>query len=67
MNIGHPIEAEARDNGLLILAGVTGLVDGVDCDHVEIVPPYIIDQENIEFIVSTLRKSIINVLNKVKT
>tara|TARA_A100001037_G_scaffold47334_1_gene38948 strand:+ start:38505 stop:39854 length:1350 start_codon:yes stop_codon:yes gene_type:complete len=67
MNIGHLIEAEARDNGLLILAGVTGLVDGVDGDHVEIVPPYIIDQEHIEFIVSTLRKSIINVLNKVRT
>ena len=67
MNIGHLIEAEARDNGLLILAGVTGLVDGVDGDHVEIVPPYIIDEENIEFIVSTLRKSIINVLNKVRT
>ena len=67
MNIGHLIEAEARNNGLLILAGVTGLVDGVDGDHVEIVPPYIIDEENIEFIVSTLRKSIINVLSKIRS
>ena len=67
MNIGHLIEAEARNNGLLVLAGVTGLVDGVDGDHVEIVPPYIIDEENIEFIVSALRKSIIDVLNKVRT
>ena len=67
MNIGHLIEAEARNNGLLILAGVTGLVDGVDGDHVEIVPPYIIDEENIEFIVATLRKSIIDVLAKVKS
>ena len=64
MNIGHLVEAEARNNGLLILAGVTGLVDGADGDHVEIVPPYIIDEENIEFIVSTLRKSIVNVLSK---
>ena len=67
MNIGHLIESEARNNGLLILAGVTGLVDGADGDHVEIVPPYIIDEENIEFIVATLRKSIIDVLAKVKS
>ena len=60
-NIGHRVEAHALKNGLLVLAGVTGLVDGVAGDHIELVPPYVIDNDHVEFIVSTLRDSILAV------
>lgn len=61
-DVGFKIELEAIKNGLLILAGVTGLIDGVAGDHLELVPPYIIEDEHIDFIVTTLRKSIEDVI-----
>ena len=65
-NIGHRVEANALRRGLLVLAGVTGLVDGIAGDHIEIVPPYIIEDEHVEFIVSTLRDSILAVCGEAK-
>ena len=60
-DVGHRVEADALRNGLLVLAGVTGLVDGVGGDHIELVPPYVVDDDHISFIVSTLRDSIVAV------
>ena len=60
-NVGHRIEADALKNGLLVLAGVTGLVDGIAGEHIELVPPYVIEDEHVEFIVSTLRNSILTI------
>ena len=60
-DIGHRVEADALKNGLLVLAGVTGLVNGAAGDHIELVPPYVIEDEHVEFIVSTLRDSILSV------
>ena len=57
-DVAHRVEADALRNGLLVLAGVTGLVDGVGGDHIELVPPYVVDDDHISFIVSTLRDSI---------
>ena len=60
-DVGHRVEAEALKRGLLVLAGVAGLVNGAAGDHIELVPPYVIDDEHVEFIVSTLRDSILTV------
>ena len=60
-DVGHRVEAEALKSGLLVLAGVSGLVNGAAGDHIELVPPYVIDDEHVEFIVSTLRNSILSV------
>ena len=60
-DIGHRVEADAMKNGLLVLAGVSGLVNGAAGDHIELVPPYVIEDEHVEFIVSTLRDSILSV------
>ena len=60
-DVGHRVEADAMKNGLLVLAGVSGLVNGAAGDHIELVPPYVIDDEHVEFIVSTLRDSILSV------
>src|SRR5690606_11470135 len=61
-NVGERVEEQALENGLLVLAGVTGLIDGFAGDHVELVPPYTITDEHIDFIVATLRKSIDEVI-----
>jgi adenosylmethionine-8-amino-7-oxononanoate aminotransferase len=61
-NVGHKVEEQAFENGLLLLAGVTGTVDGVAGDHVELVPPYIIDEEQIDFTVDVLRQSLAEVM-----
>jgi len=66
-NVGYRVEIEALKNGLLILAGVTGLVDGAAGDHVELVPPYVIEDEHIEFIATTLRRSILNIIAELPT
>jgi adenosylmethionine-8-amino-7-oxononanoate aminotransferase len=52
------IEDVAFKNGLLILGGVTGLLDGVGGDHFELLPPYTIEDHHLDFIVSTLRRSL---------
>ena len=60
-NVGHKIEHTAIKKGLLVLAGVPGLVQGVGGDHIELVPPYVIDDTHVEFITTTLRESILEV------
>ncbi|MQG18270.1 MAG: aminotransferase class III-fold pyridoxal phosphate-dependent enzyme [SAR202 cluster bacterium] len=62
LDLAHKIEDEARKNGLIILSGVPGLVNGVGGDHLEICPPYIIDEGHVNFIASTLKKSISDVI-----
>ena len=65
LDIAHRIEDEARKNGLIILSGLPGLVDGVGGDHLELCPPYVIDDEHVEFIVSILKKSIIHTISSI--
>lgn len=65
LDLAHKIEAEARKNGLIILSGVPGLVDGVGGDHLELCPPYIINDDHVEFIVSNLKKSILETISSI--
>jgi len=60
-NVTHRVEEEAFENGLLILGGVAGLIDGVAGDHFELLPPYVVEDEHLEFMVSTLRDTILKV------
>ena len=63
-DVTHRIEAAALDNGLLILAGVAGLIDGVSGDHFELLPPYTITDEHLDFVASTLRRSLEEAVSK---
>jgi len=58
LDLTHRIVDQAFANGLLVLGGVTGLVDGIAGDHLEIIPPYIIDDEHVDFIAKTMKASI---------
>jgi len=64
-NVTRRIEEEALERGLLILGGVTGLIDGEAGDHFELLPPYTIEDDHVEFIVDTLREAIIAATSKV--
>ena len=57
-NVAHRVEEEAFERGLLILSGATGTMDGVAGDHIELVPPYTVTGEHLDFTVSTLREAI---------
>jgi adenosylmethionine-8-amino-7-oxononanoate aminotransferase len=63
-DVTHCLQEEAFENGLLILDGVKGLIDGSSGDHFELLPPYVVQDEHLEFMVSTLRKSILAVVRK---
>lgn len=62
--LSEKIEEQALDNGLLVLAGVEGLVDGVAGDHLELVPPYTIEGDHISMIVELLQQSISEVVGR---
>jgi len=60
--ITSKVEEAAFQNGLMVLGGAGGLIDGVQGDHIELVPPYTIDADQVDFIATTLRKSITQVI-----
>jgi adenosylmethionine-8-amino-7-oxononanoate aminotransferase len=61
------IEEETFRNGLLILGGVPGLIDGVGGDHFELLPPYVIQDEDLDSIVSSVRSAIVKVTSELPT
>ena len=67
MHVTALLEEEAFEHGLMVLGGVPGLIDGVAGDHFELLPPYVIEDEHVTFIVSTLRQGISSVMNKLAT
>ena len=58
MDVTHRIEDEAFKLGLLVLGGAPGLIDGACGDHLELLPPYTIDDGHIDFIARTLRRAV---------
>jgi adenosylmethionine-8-amino-7-oxononanoate aminotransferase len=62
-NVTHRLEKETLKNGLLILGGVTGLIEGVAGDHFELLPPYIVQDEHLDFMVATVKKSVLKVVS----
>jgi adenosylmethionine-8-amino-7-oxononanoate aminotransferase len=58
LQLTNCVQKEAFENGLIILGGVSGLIEGVAGDHFEILPPYVVTDDHIEFIAKTVKKSI---------
>jgi 4-aminobutyrate aminotransferase-like enzyme len=54
----------ALDSGLVILGGVAGLLDGEAGDHFEILPPYVVEEEHIDFIATTLSQCLNHVITE---
>lgn len=63
-NVTHRLVEETFENGLLILGGVTGLIEGVAGEHFELLPPYIVEDEHLDFMVNTVRLAILKVVSE---
>lgn len=59
--ISEKIVKEAFKRGLLVISGLQGTLNGIEGDHIQITPPYIINEEQIDFLVKTLKESILEV------
>jgi len=57
----------AREHGLLVLGGVPGLIDGIGGDHFELLPPYTIEESDVDFLVKMLRASLVTALSGART
>jgi adenosylmethionine-8-amino-7-oxononanoate aminotransferase len=55
------IEEETFKRGLLILGGVPGMIHGVAGDHFELLPPYVVQDEHLDFMAATVRDAILAV------
>jgi len=61
--VTHRLEQMTLEKGLLILGGVGGLIEGVDGDHFELLPPYTVEESHLDFIADTLRSAILEVIS----
>jgi adenosylmethionine-8-amino-7-oxononanoate aminotransferase len=52
------VEEHAHKRGLIVLAGVPGLIEGAMGDHIELAPPFIVETEQVEEIAAILYDSI---------
>jgi adenosylmethionine-8-amino-7-oxononanoate aminotransferase len=53
------VEREAFKRGLMVLGGLTGLIDGKAGDHFQLLPPYTVEDEHLEFMTETVRETIV--------
>jgi hypothetical protein len=60
--LAERIRQHAFDAGLIVLGGVPGLIDGISGDHIELAPPYIMEDEHMEIIVEVLQESLSTIL-----
>jgi hypothetical protein len=54
----------ALAEGVMIVPGMSGMIDGVLGDHIQISPPYIFTEANVEQLVRALEKSIEKVMRE---
>lgn len=53
------------EEGVVVVPGMSGLIDGVAGDHIQISPPYIFTEANVEQLVAALEKAIQRVMREV--
>ena len=57
-NFSAEIASYCFDKGIIITGGVQGSADGVNGDALQIAPPFIINEEEIDVIVKTVEEAI---------
>lgn len=65
-NVSGLIASYCRENGVLIVAGVPGSSDGISGDQLQLSPPFIINEEEMDLTVDVLRRAIESVYDRVK-
>lgn len=60
-NLTQRIAAGMRERGVLVTPGVPGINYGKDGDHIQLSPPFIIDESEIDLIISALDEELMQV------
>jgi len=55
------------EEGVLVVPGMSGMIDGVAGDHIQISPPYIFTEANVDEFMGALQKAIQRVMGEVGT
>ncbi len=55
----------ALAEGVMVVPGMGGMIDGVAGDHIQISPPYIFNEANVEQLVAALEAAIQKVMREV--
>jgi len=61
------IVAAMLEEGVLVVPGMSGMIDGVAGDHIQISPPYIFTEANVDEFMGALQKAIQRVMGEVGT
>ena len=64
--ISSRVAAYCFTHGLMVTAGVQGCADGRHGEAMQIAPPFIITEEEMDFVVSTLQEAILAVAEEVQ-
>jgi adenosylmethionine-8-amino-7-oxononanoate aminotransferase len=51
--------------GVMVVGGMSGMIDGVTGDHIQISPPYIFTEANVEQLVRALEAAVQKVMREV--
>ena len=55
------------DEGVVVVPGMGGMIDGVAGDHIQISPPYVFTERHVDQLVTALDKAIQKVMKDVKS
>ena len=61
LQVQEKIVERCFEKGLILVAGISGNADGVVSDQIQITPPYTIDEEVVNKIVSVIEESVVEV------
>ena len=64
LRVAERVVAAAQRRGVLLLSGIPGLLDGVGGDHIELLPPYVIDPAHVAEIADVLHAAIVEVMSE---
>jgi adenosylmethionine-8-amino-7-oxononanoate aminotransferase len=53
------------EQGVMVVPGMSGMIDGVNGDHIQITPPYTFSEANVEQLVTALEKAVQKVITQV--
>ena len=65
-NVCGKITKYCFDHNLIVASGISGTVDGIKGDALQLSPPFVIEEKDMDFAVATLRDAILDVINSIK-
>ncbi len=64
-HVTHRIVEAMFEEGVMVVPGMSGMIDGVAGDHIQISPPYIFSEEHVDQLTTSLEKAIQRTMTEV--